>query len=866
MKRLLALEASAGTGKTFALSLRYLGLLLLDASIQDILAITFTNKAANEMRSRVESFLFEMDDKILSLLSHQTGLSEESIRQKLPAIRSRFLSSPLGIMTIDSFVQKILRKFSYYAGVASDFEIGSHEGFEIFLNALGPQEFDDFVSFAKWFDGKKLEEFFDQLYEMDKELPAFGQKRYSDKTDQVMHRYHLLAQFIQAHSTEAKQKEFGKTYERVEDLIYTKSGTLKAWIKKNSLCETKGIRQCEEGQKLFEDFKKAVIDYLRYKEERFLHTLFDFYRRYRDSRLSRAIGLGRLDFIDIKHLSFKILQEDHLNKDFLYFRIDSRIDHILFDEFQDTSWEDWKIFEPLADEIASGGERLRSFFYVGDKKQAIYGFRGGNAALFDYVAKRYGMDVEELDVNYRSASNIVEYVNEQFDLEQKSQRDGGYVEVGQSEDILETLQEKLRKLFDLGIPEEDIAILVHTNNDIYQVAGLLESMGKRAITSSSKMVIHQPRAKGIIDLISYLYHKEKGKEEPLLLFNFVSYFGQTPDRFPSVTDLKPVQAIKKVASHFDFWDESVELLMQEAIVYKDIEEFVHQIDQLQTQMPNSGKGVEVMTVHKSKGLAFKHVIVLDTLGVDRNRTSKLIMDREGVKLEGFYLRMKERESIDPIYAQALEKEQKRRSQEIRNVAYVALTRAQESLFVIKKPKSQHFWFLQEACMGALEAGIKMPKEESKSRFNLPLRSFGLQEFVEVEEEYEPNDYQAIYLGNAYHQAMEIGVDYVKSRYPLIDIDWLDFQKRVEEAKKLEESLGQKSFREIPFILDGSLGIIDQLFVDDKAVIVDYKSATPKDQKPYIKQVNFYKSAISRLLGKPSEGYLLYLDTMKLQKV
>ena len=99
----------------------------------------------------------------------------------------------------------------------------------------------------------------------------------------------------------------------------------------------------------------------------------------------------------------------------MYFRLDSTISHILIDEFQDTSVLQYEILKPMIDEIKSGeGAKrfLRSFFYVGDIKQSIYRFRGGNSELFKIAAQ--GMQEESLKINYRSAKNIVEFVNETF--------------------------------------------------------------------------------------------------------------------------------------------------------------------------------------------------------------------------------------------------------------------------------------------------------------------------------------------------------------------------------------------------------------------------------------------------------------------
>jgi len=113
MQRLLSLKASAGSGKTFSLALRYLALLFKGVNPSTVLAVTFTNKAANEMKERVIKFLntLEKDPVLLEVLSETSGVSEEEILNKKEFILKEFLTSDIHITTIDAFIQKIIRKF-----------------------------------------------------------------------------------------------------------------------------------------------------------------------------------------------------------------------------------------------------------------------------------------------------------------------------------------------------------------------------------------------------------------------------------------------------------------------------------------------------------------------------------------------------------------------------------------------------------------------------------------------------------------------------------------------------------------------------------------------------------------------------------
>jgi hypothetical protein len=128
-----------------------------------------------------------------------------------------------------------------------------------------------------------------------------------------------------------------------------------------------------------------------------------------DAEVRRA---GRLTFADLPQLladgrgSAGGLRE-------LDYRLDARTDHWLFDEFQDTSHQQWQILEPLVDEVVQDPEGRRSLFYVGDVKQAIFTWRGGDPQLFAHVAARYagGVQRQELNESWRSGPAVVELVN-----------------------------------------------------------------------------------------------------------------------------------------------------------------------------------------------------------------------------------------------------------------------------------------------------------------------------------------------------------------------------------------------------------------------------------------------------------------------
>lgn len=125
MQLKLALEASAGSGKTFSLTLRYIELLFLGATPSSIVALTFTKKSANEMKERIISTLQNLHEKEaeLNVLCETLGISKEEIFAKKSAILQSFNQSSISIETIDAFISRVLRKFSLHCSLMPDFSV-----------------------------------------------------------------------------------------------------------------------------------------------------------------------------------------------------------------------------------------------------------------------------------------------------------------------------------------------------------------------------------------------------------------------------------------------------------------------------------------------------------------------------------------------------------------------------------------------------------------------------------------------------------------------------------------------------------------------------------------------------------------------
>ncbi len=902
IKNYLCLKASAGSGKTFALSVRYISLMLLGAKPNEILTLTFTNKAANEMKERIFNTLFTLgDDKIyLSEIVKQTGLDEKEILGRKPYMLELFISSELSIYTIDKFVNKILREFSGYAGVNDDFEIKEDKKLELtykFLDSLDKKQFDDFVEFFSY-ESKKFDsliDIFKNLIEKNEKFdPVYLEAASIDLQKEMVLKYaYQIKEYVlnqeKASASALKSVDF-HDFESLMD----KS---KTWGLKDSFAEFSYFKKLTNPhiEEIFTNFKKELSIYYHLRSSYALSKFFTLFKSFESFRQKYIASQNYLEFSDIANLSYKLLSS-YIDKEFLYFRLDSKYEHILIDEFQDTSVLQFKILAPLIDEVISGhGSGFKSFFYVGDTKQSIYRFRGGRSELFDYVSSSYEkLEVESLNTNYRSCANVIEFVNDIFLKlngysyeKQLFNKTGGYVEVFNTDkfgtdDEFEDIALKIDELLKQGVDPNSIAILTYTNSEVLNLFNFLSERfkGVKISTEMTSKLINQQKVKAVINLIKYLFFKEEIYKE-----NFNSLIGNEPtskivfncDIYKNSLNM----IITSICEHYKLFDKDMIKFLEVCNAYSDIVDFIYEIDHLETAMePKEQHGLQILTIFKSKGLEFDTVILLDRMKKKNNDTSSLLFEYEQIELKNIYYKIKGLESFNAEYNEAIKKEKSLALTDELNVLYVALTRAKNNLVIIKKAEKSVFDLLglgsTNKTLGTLEISApKLLKQEELKKAEYKPLNLGYQNIKTAKESKEDTVY-AKYFGLATHYCLEmmdsfndealefaLSLSYSKYASYLHDEDFVDIKNRIKlliDSKEFQTLIKDKSFtKEQSLIFNDELKIIDLLLEDEKQMIIcDYKTTrTAHDE--HFKQVAHYKKAIGDIHPKHNiEGYLIYL--------
>ena len=435
----LVIRASAGSGKTFQLSNRYLGLAACGVLPDTILATTFTRKAAGEILDRIlirlaEAVLDESKREELARFLDLGPIDENQCKQLLTTMVGRL--HRLQISTLDQFFNRLGRCFSLELGLPPGWTIAD-EAFDKRLraravgNLLAEEKTTDAIRLMHMLGkgdiarsvSNQMNDLVTDLYGMFLDSPreAWEQLRgpkplspeaFRQAVDRLEH--------LESPGGKRWQTAFAADLERFlsgDWENFFSKGIVKAIVSGEMKFYRKEVEPpvVDVYLPLISHAKAMLLNLYTNQNRGTRDLLVRFDRAYRDlKREYRA-----LRFEDITRRLGPFFDSDRLGSAF--FRLDAHVAHLLLDEFQDTDPAQWKVLRPLArrivDRTKNEPEEIeRSFFCVGDVKQAIYGWRGGVAEIFETIAGELdGLSQETLEQSFRSSPIVIDVVNRIFE-------------------------------------------------------------------------------------------------------------------------------------------------------------------------------------------------------------------------------------------------------------------------------------------------------------------------------------------------------------------------------------------------------------------------------------------------------------------
>lgn len=465
---LIVYRSSAGSGKTYTLTREYLRLALAGRktkAYQRILAVTFTNKAMQEMKDRIVGQLHQFSLGRLSGMGEELRkafeMTPEAFRDESQRLLQDILHdySHFSITTIDAFFQRVIRGFARELGLAGSYrlELDAELTIREIIQDLMAEVEDDkvlrkwLVEFARhrleeggsWMVERQLEEFTARLLNEDFQL---HEKELRETPRDELHKLRSnLIRLMKGIEKELHEKareilswmdRYGLT---TDDFHYKGSGVITFPLKilENNLEVTGRTRKAiEEGNYQGKSENPSVTRALDDGMRAAFESLLALTDRYADDYNTAAHVLSNIYLfgltIDILRKMNEYKQEHdlmfisdatrllsdlvaHADALYIYEKVGSFYDHFLIDEFQDTSGMQWESFLPLVDNSLAYG---KTNLIVGDVKQSIYRWRGGQLELLQSsVTNRFAgrCEVRPLDSNYRSSRAVVSFNNAVFE-------------------------------------------------------------------------------------------------------------------------------------------------------------------------------------------------------------------------------------------------------------------------------------------------------------------------------------------------------------------------------------------------------------------------------------------------------------------
>ena len=1026
-------RSSAGSGKTYTLVKEYLKI-IFDSNnsfaFKEILAITFTNKAANEMKERIIQDLEGLsnsDEKLLDKYS-ELNLSSLELVKKAKVILSRILHnySDFSVFTIDKFTHRLIRSFSQELGLSLNFNVELNEkeflnnSVKKFLSNIGKDK--QLTNYLNEFIEQSLGDSVKSNIET--QLAGFQKLIFKgNRDDQLQNIKHVPLEefssirknlfnelkkierniFELAEECEVKinsegiltEHFFYKRLPKIYAIILSK----KAVILKNIESWTTWLEEDKWiGPKATSDFKQKLIDILPFLKDNtvkivslsrrliYIREILKHLTSY--SLVNQLVNevenqkniKGVLLISDFNRLISKIIIEEPAA--FIFERIGNRYKHFLFDEFQDTSIRQWNNLVPLVHEsLSRGGTNL----LVGDAKQAIYRWREGDVGQFINLPNvdqnlpnskeinnsfQTYYEPENLKTNYRSSPEIIQFNNglfssmvkeitqnslitaAYFENEQCTHRKAkGYVEVSVCDKEENLIQSKLNYMLKViernisnGYDYKDIAVIVRKNKEATKVAEFLRLQkdpeipvisGDSIVLSSSSEVQLVLNVLKAIDLND---EQSKFKALEYLMINnqqdnLEDFFESNKNYYRNIDFIKTlknyvckfnvsvynetslIDKLHYIIATFGLnkFDPFITQLLDFLFEYctkngPTVNGFVNYFDEeAQRIAVNTGRdnAINVISIHKSKGLQFPVVII--PFGSWKDKETSIDDfdwldgdDLKSIGLSSFISPMNE-SSLKKLNRENLYIEEKvQLFLDNLNLYYVALTRAEDRLYLsveapkdTKNPHIKHFVSSQvtkhdnynseqKKLIIGEEGDLKVKNEFVKDNKKSPIELITWKEKIHLSIDQFNNLSNAVSYGLLLHAVLEKVIHNLDSGFSFIKVLRLNYKINDEQEQFLFYALNElKQSKELQFIFsdanevfneieliteNGEFFRLDRLIIDanNTATVIDFKTGIPKDKDQ--QQLLKYMEFVSECDYNVEYGLLIYLPNLQVIEI
>lgn len=796
LQRRLLILANAGSGKTYELVTRCIKLLSLGEPPEEIIALTFTRKAAAEFLQKLFERLGDAADDANKRgeLARDLGVPEVSREQCIAWMHKLVDALPrLSMGTMDQFFGRIVRGFPLELGLSREFELlddaAQQENLRVTLERLfregskDKKALGDLLELLRqsnrnrsgasalrdlqeditklhaqiagpsknvaWGDehtiwAKPEENRFLSAPPLAEVAPAFLKEVLETQKDELGDEFHAyLEDMVQRAVRRAPDAGLGPHLTGFLGYLGNKWKLVKKENADTLSFGHKGrLLRRGEVARLCDELKCALIGAelrSRLSSSAAVHRLL---RRYEEIYEETVRSTGALTFNDVTEILTG--HSDDLKGSIAY-RLDSRHNHWLLDEFQDTSRAQWEVLDPLVSEVIMDPSDERTFFYVGDTKQSIYGWRGGDDRLFHEVFRYYNkhkknhIEEAELALSYRSDKAVIQVVNAAFDKDKvaelaqdfdlpsqaverwkagwvehldRKESGPGYVRLhdlaaDSTKDDTEVIDRELVRLLTEEIkPIErnlSCAVLTRSGRMAEHYAKVLEKAGVPTATEGRFVVCKaNPESLALLSAVRCVASPGDGVAEAHFLASPFGVLGRDSDislfrsnALVSACEHGFAATIRNWVDQTPGIDSSKVVAFIDAAAEFDAKRkpnddwrsFSNHLEHYSLQENESPGVVRVMTVHKAKGLGMD-VVILPELGGYQSLSQlkqsgiSLVRDQDGKVSWGLDLPPTEMCEEDDELKRAREDMKANQAFGEMCVFYVAMTRAKHAVYCL----------------------------------------------------------------------------------------------------------------------------------------------------------------------------------------